>query len=101
MSTQTFLLAASIIVSLGTARAADKIRYEDLSRRLAPFGSVLEHRSVDVVAVDGKIHHTRTMLLDSDHVRLFRDAEKWEDVASGEIARIEIRQTGRFSHHIL
>jgi hypothetical protein len=92
--------ALFIFVSISSGQAAERIRYEDLPYHLARFGSMLEHRGFSVTTLDGKRHSGRRLLLESDHVRIFHRDQSWEDLAGDEISRIEIRQTGRFFHHV-
>ena len=89
------------IMSAGTVQAAERIRYEEIPTHLAPFGRVLEYRGFDVVTIDGKRHSGRQLGFESDHVRVFHLDNSFEDLASGQIAQIEIRQAGRFFHHIV
>jgi len=89
------------IASLGPSQAAEKIRYDQIPTRLAPFGSVLAYRGFNVTTLDGKQHRGRRMLLQSDHVRIFDQKNKWVDLSSDRIARIEVSQRGRFFHRVL
>ena len=92
--------ALATIACMGTAVAAEKIRFEDIPQRLAPFGTVLAYRAFNVITVDGKKHGGRRLLLEPDHVRIFYSDKAWADLASAQISRIEIGQRGRFFHHI-
>ncbi|MGA2601973.1 MAG: hypothetical protein ABSH09_33835 [Bryobacteraceae bacterium] len=89
------------IAGLGTSQAAEKIRFDEIPTRLAPFGTVLAYRGFNVTTLDGKQHRGRRLLLQSDHVRIFDRKNHWEDLSSDEIARIEINQHGRFIHHVV
>ena len=89
------------VACLATSQAAEKIRYEEISKRLAPFGTVLAFRGFSVTTADGKQHEGRRMLLESDHLRIFQGDTAFEDLPSGEVSRIEISQGGRFFHHIV
>jgi hypothetical protein len=88
------------MVCVATGQAADKIRYEEIPNRLAPFGRVLEYRGFNVITLDGKEHNGRRLGLESDHLRVFHSEKSWEDLPSEQIARIEISQGGRFFHHV-
>jgi len=101
--TTNLWVSATLLAIVGSVsiQAAEKIRYEELPTRLAPFGTVLEHRGFNVTTLDGKQHRGRRLLLQSDHVRIFDRKNKWEDLSSGQIARIEISQSGRFIHHVV
>jgi hypothetical protein len=92
------LLVAS--VAAGSMEAAEKIRYEEIPRHLAPFGSVLRYRGFNVVTIDGQEHRGRELRLDSDHVRVYYPKSN-EDIPGHQISRIEISQRGRFFHHIV
>lgn len=81
---------------IGTARAAEKIRYEEIPDRIAPFGSYIAWRSVTVTTVDGVKHSGQELILQPDHLRVVRRDQRGEDLPSDAVARIEIRQRGRF-----
>jgi len=85
----------------GVIEAADKIHYDEIPIRLAPFGSVLEHRGFTVTTLDGKEHRGRRMALELDRVRIFHDGALTEELPSEQISRIQIRQAGRFFHHVV
>jgi hypothetical protein len=40
-------------------------------------------------------------LPDSDHLRIFHRHNSFEDLPSFEVTRIEVRQAGRFFHHVV
>ena len=94
------LIALVSVASVGAGQAADKIRYEDIPQHIARFGTVLEHRGFTVVTIDGKKYESRRLRVEADHVELFHGAGPGEKVPSEQIARIEIRQAGRYFHHI-
>ena len=83
---------------MGAAQAGDKIRYEEMFRYGA--AQILEHRAFTVVTIDGQKHHGRMLGLHADHVELFRAPGYMEYLPSDHIARIEIRQTGRYFHYV-
>ena len=85
----------------GTVHAAERIRYDEIPTHLAPFGRVLEYRGFSVITIDGKRHSGRRLRLESDHLRVFHLDNSYEDLASGQVAQIEIRQAGRFFHQIV
>lgn len=87
-------------VFMGAGQAAEKIRYEEIPHHIARFGTVLEHRGFTVTTIDGKKHAGRTLRLEADHVELLHGAGPGEKVPADQISRIEIRKTGRYSHHI-
>jgi hypothetical protein len=94
------LLALVSAASIGAAQAADKIRYEDIPQHIASFGTVLYHRGFTVVTTDGKKYESRKLLLEADHVELFLGDRPGEKVPSEQVARIEIRQAGRYFHYV-
>ena len=96
----TGVVLASIGV-VGIGQASERIRYDEIPNHLAPFGNVLAYRSFNVITLNGKKHSGRRLRLESDHVRVFHLDNSWEDLFSEQIARIEIRQSGRFFHHIV
>ncbi len=85
---------------MGASQAADKISYDEIQIRLAPFGTELEHRGFTVVTLDGKAHRGRRLLLEPGYVRVF-EKKTYEDLPSDQVARIEVRQSWRFIHHIV
>lgn len=102
MTTNLWVSVALLTIGgLYTSQAAEKIRYDEIPIRLAPFGTVLAYRGFNVTTLDGKQHRGRRLLLESDHVRVFDRKSKWEDLSSDQIARIEISQRWRFIHHVV
>ena len=100
---KAFSLAAVALAAMacfGAGQAAEKLRYEEIPNRIAPFGSVLAYRGFKVITLDRKEYGGRRLRLEADHVRIFRGGDHW-DIPSEQIQRIEIRQGGRFSHHIV
>jgi len=100
MTKHILVAALAMMACSGTGLAAEKIRYEEVPNRLAPFGSVLCYRGFHVTTLDGKKHSGRRLRLESDHVRVFHLDNSFEDLPSEQLSRIEITQTGRFVHHI-
>jgi hypothetical protein len=98
--TAKYLGALLALASANAGQAAEKIRYDDIWARLAPFGIELDHRAYKVVTLDGKVHRGRRLLLERDHARIFTK-RSFEDLPREQIARIEIRQSWRFVHHIV
>jgi hypothetical protein len=93
--------ATTMAVCLGSAQAADRIRYEEIPVHLAPFGSVLAYRGVKVVTFDGKQHPGRRLRLEADHLRVFHLDNSYEDVPGEQVTRIEISPGGRYFHHVV
>ena len=86
---------------MGTSQAATKISYDEIPRHLGAFGTVLAYRGFTVATNDGKRHSGRRLRLESDHLRIFHRDNTYEDIPKIEVARIEIRQSGRFFHHVV
>jgi hypothetical protein len=93
------LIALVSAATISAAQAADKIRYEEIFQRIPGSHQILENRSFTVVTIGGERHQGRRLQFLTDHVELFHgDSE--ERFPSEQIARIEIRQDGRYFHHI-
>ena len=97
-SQKYLLLLVSATASTGIA--ATKISYDEIPKHLGPFKTVLTYRGFTVTTSDGKTHGGRRLLLESDHLRIFHRDDSFEDLPSFEVTRIEIRQFGRFFHHV-
>jgi hypothetical protein len=92
-------LMMTALAATAAAQAAEKIRFEDLQYRIAPYGAVLEHRGVKVVTIDGAAHTGRRLRLDPGRICVFSgDHETCLSVE--RVSRIEVSQGGRFFHHI-
>ncbi len=96
-----FLVALAAGACLGSSVAATRIGYEEIPKHLGPFGTVLAYRGFTVATSDGKTHNGRRLLLGSDHLRIFHRDNSYEDLPNAEVTRIEVRQTGRFFHHVV
>jgi hypothetical protein len=92
--------AAIACLTTGSMNATEIVSYQELRNRIAPATHSLAHRSFKITTLDGKDHKGRTLFLATDHARLFHSEQKWEDIASGDIVRLQIAQRGRFLHHI-
>ena len=68
--------------------------------KLAPFSSVIRYRGITVTTLDGVKHTGRQLRLDPDHVRVY-EGSTFLDLPSDEVARIEIRHSGRYFHHVV
>jgi hypothetical protein len=90
----------AMIGSIGMAQAAERIRYKEIPGKLAPFGTYVEWRRITVTTVDGAKHSGRQLLLQPDHLRVLRNDDDWEDLPSHDVARIEVRQRGRFLPYV-
>jgi hypothetical protein len=90
--TRLSLTALTILVCAATGQAAEKISYQ----RLMVLGTVIQHRGITVITLDGKQHHGRRMTLEPDHLQI-----NSEDLPSDQISRVEISQEGRFFHHVV
>jgi hypothetical protein len=101
-SPNSFLvLALAMGACTGTGLAATKISYQEIPKHLGPFGTVLAYRGFTVATNDGKTHSGRRLLLESDHLRIFHRDNSFEDLPNAAVTRIEIRQAGRFFHHVV
>jgi len=78
--------------------AATKITYDEILKHIGQPG-ILDHRGITVTTADGKTHKGRRLEVHSDHLTI-RRGKLHEDVPASEVARIEIRQAGRFFHHV-
>ena len=96
-----FAAALASLATIATAHAADRIRYDEIPQRLAPFGNVLAYRAFNITTLDGKRHGGRRLRLESDHLRIFHVDDSFEDIPSGEVSQIAISQGGRFFHHVV
>jgi len=92
--------ALAIAACTVTAQAATKITYDEIPTHIAPFGAVLAYRGFTVTTADGKTHSGRRLLLQADSLRIFHKDDSFEDLPNFDVTRIEIRQFGRFFHHI-
>jgi hypothetical protein len=95
MKTKLVVVLAAI-GGVGATQGAERIRYEEIPNRIAPFGSYIEWYSITVTTVDGVKHPGQELLLEPDHLWLVRKDDSGEELPSYEVARIEIRQRGRF-----
>src|SRR5580704_7551034 len=89
--------------SIGSAQGAEKIRWEEIPARIAPFGTTVKGFSVKVTTVDGTVHKGYSVTvaaaqLDVDSGDCGEDAIRrcvTETMARGQVARIEIRRGRR------
>jgi len=101
------IVTATFLSVIGLAIGhAEKIQFADFFARYskgcvpnAPnmCSAVIDNRSIDVKVRDGATRHTRKLCIDRDNVRL--DCRADGVIASKDIARIEISNTGRFIRH--
>src|SRR5437588_2304370 len=101
MTNHIFVAALVMIACSGTGLAAEQIRYGEIPDRIAPYGTVLEHRDFRVTTLDAKVYSSRKLVISSDRVQILRDGGVGEVLPGDEVSRIEIRQTGRFRHKML
>lgn len=84
------------LISSAAAHGVERIRYEEIPVRLAPFGTTIKAYSIRVTTRDGVVHGTEAMYLQAAEVRLaHEDLALWETIASSKVARIEIRRGRR------
>ncbi len=91
---------------MARAHAGERIKWPDLQRRLGgtscalqPCQAVVEHRSITVVTSDGVRHHGRELTISSDGLRLVGGGPT-QNFPREAVRHIEIRNVGRYSHHI-
>jgi hypothetical protein len=101
MEKNVLATAIALTVCLGSAQAAEKIRYEEIPGHLGPFGSVLAYRGFKVVTLDGKAHRGRRLGLGADHLQVFHSGDSYERLPAEQVLRIEIRQGGRYFQHVV
>jgi hypothetical protein len=98
MKNTIFVLA---FLAASTCMAATKITYDEIPKHLGRFGTVLAYRGFTVTTTDGKTHSGRRLQLESDRLRIFHRDNSFEDLPGIEVTRIEVRQAGRFFHHVV
>ena len=91
------ILAALFTTIFPSPVRAEKIRWAELQQRPGPD---VQHRGIDVITFDGQKHSARRMQIDAKAVKLYYSQGKMETLPRAGIVRIEIRQAGRFFHHI-
>ena len=105
MLRKTFVATFLSMVTIAIGHA-EKIQFSDFVARYTngckpqsdhPCNAVIDNRSIDVTASDGKTRHTRKLCIDADYVRL--DCRADGAISSKDIARIEISHVGRFIRH--
>jgi hypothetical protein len=104
MTTKLFSSKCFFVLALataGTSMAATKITYDEIPKHLGAFKTVLAYRGFTVTTTDGRTHSGRRLLLESDHLRIFDRDNSFEDLPNFDVTRIEIRQFGRFFHHVV
>jgi len=96
-----WLVIIAAAVGLGRGQAAEKLSYDDFRYKLASRGVVVKHRGFKLTTIDGKIHSSRRLALETDHVRVFFRKNRFVDIPANQIAQVEISEGGRFFHYIL
>jgi hypothetical protein len=81
---------------LGSVQAAEKIRWEDLQKRVLG-----ELRSVNVITRDGYKYHSQKLEFGPDLVALYADGQIVNTVRRQDVERIEIRRRKNYSRHVL
>jgi hypothetical protein len=94
MRTQLAVVLAAIGCT-GMAQAAEKIRYEEIPRRIAPFGTTVEAFRVKVIALDGAESAGRGLTFEPNRLRVWSGYSSW-DLPRDMVARIEIKRGGWF-----
>lgn len=94
MDTQLFAIALLTMSSLGTAQAAEKIRFDQIPDRIGPLGSEIQSRSITITTIDGVAHHGTSISYGANFAALGGRV-----FPSATVARIGISRRGRFYHH--
>ena len=95
-SIQCAALVVMAAICGGTVQAAEKMQWWVLEQR---FPNSVQHRSIDLITKDGQKHHGSGMALNNKGLKLF-EAKAAVEYPRETVARIEIRQTGRFTNRI-
>lgn len=88
-------MALMAIGCIGTATAAEKIRYEELPNHTEPLGRVAGGRRATVITGDGAKHVGRTFRIEPDRMVLYVGNGSIEDILSTDIVRIEVKTRRR------
>jgi hypothetical protein len=86
-----------MLAGLGSVRAAEKIHWEDLQKRLS---KPVEFRSVNVVTRDGQKYHSQRLELRADRVVLYNREALVSILRRQDVERVEIRERKRYYRHI-
>jgi hypothetical protein len=79
----------------GLCPAAEKIREDEITKRIAPVGKGLGPRKFTIVTVDGRRYRGSSIEMDSEAVRIWQ-RDSWESIRFTQLGRLEISQCGRF-----
>ena len=88
-------VAVLLAAGLSSVQAAEKIRWEDLQKRV--FGDL---RSVSVITRDGHRYHSQRVEFGPDHVALYDRGQLVRALWRQEVERVEIRRRKHYSRHI-
>jgi hypothetical protein len=86
----SLLLALALTVAVD---GAQRIRYEEIPTRIAPFGTTIKAYCITVTTLDGMVHRSGTIALQATQINL--DSSAQGTIPSGQVARIEIRRGRR------
>jgi len=89
-------VTAWMVMGMGTVQGAEKVRWEELEKRVEQAG---ELRSASVVTRDGRSHHSKRVEINSNQIVLFNHS-RMEIVPRQEVARVEIRKRKHYSQHV-
>ncbi len=92
-----------MLFGAGAAHGAEKIRYEKIPSRIAPFGATVKGLGIKVTTLDGAAHRGQSLRLEAAQVELGRgdcseDAIRrciTDTIPSEQVVRIEIRRGRR------
>jgi hypothetical protein len=89
-------MALMAIGYIGTANAAEKIRWEEIPARIAPFGTTIQGLRIQVTTVSGERHTGWKLEIDRDGLVVdkgwFAGPGPLETISREQVARIEIRR---------
>ena len=90
-------VTAWMTMGMSSVQAAEKIRWEDLQKRVGQAG---ELRSASTLTRDGQKYHAQKLSLNTDLLTLYTRDKIVKTVPRRDVARVEIRQRKRYYRHI-
>jgi hypothetical protein len=81
-----------MIGCFATARAAEKIRYEEIPARLVQLGGLTHGRNFKVTTIDGTSHVGASFRLEPDQVVLYQKDGSIENIPVDRVVRVSIRR---------
>ena len=92
------MMAATVLALQITATAAERVRYEDISSRIAPFETTLKDREIDLTLTDGSTYHGNGITFKAKTVSITTLDGEVKELNSDNVARISIRNNDRRRH---